>query len=93
MGYEQPIPLFYYMYSGLALGVLPSSIHQKKPMHGLQLFLTAAVWLVLPLSRLHLYSKCLLEITDGLICVLSTLVICWELASYSLLLFALVFFI
>ena len=31
-------------YSRLALGALPSSVHQKKPIHGLQLFLAAVVW-------------------------------------------------
>ena len=30
----------------LALGVLPSSIHWKKPIYGLPLFLAAAIWLV-----------------------------------------------
>ena len=47
MGYEQPKPLFSYMYSRLALDALLSSIHQKKPIHGFQLFLAAAAQLSL----------------------------------------------
>ena len=35
-------------YSRLPLGTLPSSIHQKKPIHGLKLFFATAVWLVSP---------------------------------------------
>ena len=32
----------------LALGALPSSIRWKKPIHSLQLFFAASVWLVSP---------------------------------------------
>ena len=38
LGKEQPMPLFSYVYSRLALGSLPSSIRCKKPIHSLQLF-------------------------------------------------------
>ena len=51
--YEQPMLLSSYMYSRLALGVMPSSIHQKKPIHGLPLLLAVAVWLVTPSVLVH----------------------------------------
>ena len=51
LGKEQPMPLFSYVYSRLALGSLPSSILCKKPIHSLQLFFAAAVWLVSPKRR------------------------------------------
>ena len=35
MGYEQPMTLFFYVNSRLPLGALPTSIHPKKPIHGL----------------------------------------------------------
>ena len=48
MGYEQPMTLFSYVNSRLTLAALPSSIHQMKSIHGLQLFFAVAVWLVSP---------------------------------------------
>ena len=45
-GVRQPMLLFSYVYSRLALGALPSSKRWKKPINGLQLFFAAAVWLV-----------------------------------------------
>ena len=40
--------LFSHVHSRLALGALPSSIRQMKPIYGLQFFFTVAVWLTLP---------------------------------------------
>ena len=51
LGYGQPMPLFSYVYSRLALGLLTSSIRCKKPIHSLQLFFAVAVWLVSPKRR------------------------------------------
>ena len=43
------LSLFSYVYILLlALGVLPPSIRWKKPIHSLQLFFAAAIWLVSP---------------------------------------------
>ena len=47
-GVRRPMPLFSNVYSRLALGALLSSKRWKKPIHSLELFFAAAVWLVLP---------------------------------------------